>query len=175
MSERADEASPVLLVGVAMVSRDGFISTGRGVPWDLPVDRAHFRAVTAGKALLVGRRTFEEMQGWFQPGHWPLVLTRRPLGAAVGEAVSGVEEARDRVAQRGGGELWVIGGAAAYAAAMPQMQVMWLTRVEAELGEGVRFPGWVQADWRRVRSERHGVDASHPVAFSIEQWVRSGA
>jgi len=63
---------------IAAVSADGFISRGTGVPWDLPEDRQHFRRLTQGQWLFLGRRTFEEMLGWFKDHH-PVVLTRRPL------------------------------------------------------------------------------------------------
>ena len=93
----------VRVIIIAAVSADGFISRGTGVPWDLPEDRAHFRRLTAGRWLLLGRRTFEEMTGWFRE-HRPLVMTRRALPSPWEAAgVAGVEEAMRRVEEGGGG------------------------------------------------------------------------
>jgi hypothetical protein len=83
-----DSAPPLCITLIAVLSEDGFISSGTGVPWDLPADKAHFRAYTAGKWLLLGRKTYEEMLGWFRD-HTPLVLTRQedytpPVGRCVG-------------------------------------------------------------------------------------------
>ncbi len=140
---------------IAAVSADGFISTGSGVPWDLPADRAHFRRLTAGKWLLLGRRTFEEMRGWFRDDHHPLVLTRRPLPAPWQNAgVNSVEDAVKRAEAAAAQELWVCGGASAYAEAMPRADELVLTRVADQLGHGAAFPPINPAQWREVRREQ---------------------
>ena len=53
------------VTAIAAMTRDRVIGTGQGIPWNLPEDHAHFRAYTAGKTLLIGRTTFQEMLGWF--------------------------------------------------------------------------------------------------------------
>jgi dihydrofolate reductase len=151
---------------IAAVSADGFISTGTGVPWDLPADRAHFRAYTQNKWLLLGRRTYEEMKGWFQPGHHPLVLTRDPkFELAHGNAVSSVPEAlRLARAQR---ELVCLGGAEVYAAAMPHAHRLVITRVHQVLGRGLAFPVISAREWEPVSRRSQGLDAEHAYAFEI--------
>jgi len=144
---------------IAAVSADGFISRGKGVPWDLPADREHFRRLTAGKWLLLGRRTFDEMVGWFRD-HQPLVLTGRPLPAPWSAAgVKSVEEAVMRVNAAGVEELWVCGGGSVYAAALPWATEVILTRVHQDLGSGVAFPALEQAVWRVTRTESGGRNA----------------
>lgn len=138
---------------IAAVSRDGFISRGRGVPWDLPADRRHFRAHTAGKWLLVGRITYEEMRGWFR-GHTPVVLTHDrgylpPGGHAVASAEDAVRLARDA----GQAELMVIGGGQVFAAAMPMGHRLLITWVDDELGAGVRFPGIDSSQWELIADD----------------------
>jgi len=103
--------------------------------------------------LLLGRRTFEEMTGWFR-GHRPLVLTRRALPSPWEDAgVSGVEESIRRVAEGGGESLWVCGGASVYEAAMAHADELILTEVRARLGEGVPFPVFDADEWCEVRRE----------------------
>ena len=146
----------VRVVIIAAVSADGFISRGTGVPWDLPEDRAHFRRLTAGRWLLLGRRTFEEMTGWFRE-HRPLVMTRRALPSPwEGAGVASVEEAVRWVAEGGGDELWVCGGAAVYEAAMGYADELILTEVKERLGGGVAFPVVEEGEWEETRREVGG-------------------
>jgi dihydrofolate reductase len=160
-------ARPVVTL-IAAVSEDGFISKGTGVPWDLAEDRAHFRRYTAGKWLLLGRRTFEEMQGWFSD-HTPLVMTRdAAFKPAKGRRVSSVEEAVALAEQGGQNELVVCGGGQIYAEAMPYAQRLVITRVADRLGVGVAFPKIEPHEWRLVESKPR----TGGVAFSFDDYER---
>lgn len=151
---------------IAAVSADGFLSAGTGVPWDLPDDREHFRRLTLGQWLLLGRRTFDEMLGWFGH-HQPLVLTRSPLPEPWVEArVEAVSDAVKRVADAGGESLWVCGGSVAYSAAMPWADELVLTEVKASLGKGIAFPARNEAEWRVVRREEQ-----QPPGGPAFEWV----
>ncbi len=159
---------PPRVILIAAVSADGFISTGTGVPWDLPADREHFRRLTAGKWLLLGRRTFEEMLGWFRDHH-PLVLTRRPLPEPWRHAgVTSAAEAVDRTTAAGVPELWVCGGAAAYAEAMPLATELVLTRVANKLGKGAPFPFIDPAQWQETRRTQ---PSEIPKGSPVFEWV----
>ncbi|MCB1211923.1 MAG: dihydrofolate reductase, partial [Verrucomicrobiales bacterium] len=159
---------PPLLCAIAAVSADGFISKGTGVPWDLEADRQHFRRATQGKWLLLGRRTFDEMQGWFTDHH-PLVLTRsRDFQPSVGQAVATVAEALKTAERHCATELWVCGGAATYAEAWPQVQRAIITQVADELGDGLPFPPISGEEWTLL--DRHSLPrhtAAEPVAEVI--------
>lgn len=157
---------------IAAVSADGYLSRDQGVPWDLPRDRAHFRAYTHGGWLLLGRVTFEEMLGWFKEHH-PLVLSRdsdwRP---ALGQRVSTVQEALALTDGAGQAELIVCGGGGAYAAAMPLADRLILTHVDAILGSGVAFPPFNEQEWTPVSQEPHDLDAEHAHSFQIVTYQR---
>lgn len=156
---------------IAAISADGFISTGTGVPWNLPADRAHFRTYTQDRWLLLGRRTYEEMKGWFQPGHHPLVLTHDPkLEVLHGGAVSSVPEAL-RLAQ-GQRELVCCGGAEIYAVAMPHAHRLVITQVHQILGGGLAFPEISSREWEPVSRRSHGVDDDHAFSFEIVTYQR---
>ena len=147
---------------IAAVSADGFISTGQGVPWNLPRDKEHFRRTTSGQWLLIGRRTYEEMLGWFQDHH-PLVLTRdETFTPPVGTVVSSVEEALKAAGHGGAGELFVCGGAGAYAAAMPWADRLILTHVDTILGSGAPFPAMVPEQWELVSRREYPADPANP-------------
>ena len=159
-----------LLTLIAAVSEDGFISRGQGVPWKLPADVAHFRAYTAGKWLLLGRRTFEEMIGWFRE-HTPLVMSRdESFVPKIGQRVGSVAEALLLTTAE---ELVVCGGAQAYALALPLADRLVLTLVQIQLGEGVPFPTIVLDEWTEVSREPHPADSLHAHAFQIVTWERT--
>lgn len=158
----------VLLSLIAAVSADGFISRSTGVPWDLPEDRAQFRAYTRDKWLLLGRRTYGEMLGWFRPGHHPLVLSREPdWRPAWGARVASVPEALALAEQAGCPELVVCGGGQAYALALPWVRRLILTRVDESLGAGVAFPEIDWTQWREVDRHVHPPDAAHACGFTV--------
>jgi dihydrofolate reductase len=168
---------PPVVSLIAALSIDGFVSRGRGVPWDLPVDRDHFRACAAGKWLLLGRTTYEEMIGWFRDHH-PLVLSRDPgFRPVVGRRVASVAEARELAAAAGQEELVVCGGAQVYAAALPVADRLILTRVDQRLGGGLAFPAFDEAEWPVRARRRHATDALHLQAFEIRihERVRAGS
>lgn len=155
---------------IAAVSEDGFISRGQGVPWNLPADVAHFRAYTSGKWLLLGRRTYEEMRGWFRD-HTPLMLSRdESFVPEMGQRIGSVEEA---MRLTNADELVVCGGAQAYALALPVADRLVLTQVGTQLGEGIPFPAIDWSEWTEVSREAHAADAQHAHAFQIVTWERT--
>jgi dihydrofolate reductase len=161
------------LVLIAAVSADGFISRGQGVPWDLPVDRAHFRESTRGQWLLLGRRTFEEMHGWFQPGHHPLVLTRQSgLDVPGGQTVTSVTEAVRLASDACAHQIVCCGGAEVYAEALPHAQRLVITHVHELLGGGLPFPTISAREWEPVARRSHGIDEHHRCGFDIVTYQR---
>jgi dihydrofolate reductase len=157
---------------IAVLSRDGFVSKETGVPWHLPADKEHFRNYTAGKCLLLGRRTYEEMLGWFTPQHRVFVLTHRESSLiGCGQPVHSVQEAVRLTKLAWHRELVVCGGGDCYAEAMPFATHLVLTRVEDELGRGVAFPVWDTEDWEPTLELRQPADEAHPWAltFSVLQ------
>jgi len=157
---------------IAAVSADGFISTGKGVPWNLPRDKEHFRRTTRGQWLLIGRRTYEEMIGWFQDHH-PLVLTSdKTFTPPVGAAVSSVEEALSHGAKGSAQELFVCGGGGAYAAAMPLAGRLIITHVDTILGGGVPFPVIRSELWQAVSRQAFPADAENKLDMTFAIYER---
>lgn len=154
---------------IAALARNRVIGTGEGgIPWDLPKDRERFREFTAGKALLLGRVTFEEMEGWFSD-QTPIVMTSREnYEVADGVVVRRVEEAITIAAERGAEELCVCGGAHLYQIALPYVDEMFLTRVETDVAGELRFPDYEEAiRWETVAEESHPADPDHEYGFTF--------
>lgn len=164
---------------IAALGEDRILGTpDGGIPWDLPRDRAHFRACTAGKWLLVGRRTYGEMDGWFGERR-PIVLTRSPewRPAAPGHRVASSVPAAISLAKDEGAscELVVCGGAAVYAAALPFADRLVLTRIDWQ-GDDLaapRFPDWERdARWRPIYRESWPADGENPHAATLSILAR---
>jgi dihydrofolate reductase len=144
----------MLVTLIAALAGDRVIGEASGrIPWDHPRDRAHFRARTAGRWLLVGRRTYAEMEGWFGD-RTPIILTRneefRPFSPAHRIANS-VPAALDLARANGVPELIVCGGAAVYEATLPFADRLVLTRlaIALQVAEPVQFPDFASSgEWR---------------------------
>ena len=139
------------LLLVAACGRQRELGAGNRLLWQLPEDLAHFKQLTLGKPVLMGRRTWDSLPARFRPlpGRRNLVLTRGAPEAAGAECVASLDEALQRCA--GAGELCVIGGAEVYALALPRASALELTEIDAEFPQAdCHFPA-LGADWQRVR------------------------
>ncbi len=157
---------------VAMDQGRGIGYQGR-IPWCLPDDLRHFKRLTMGHHLVMGRRTFESI-GRPLPGRRMVVLTRRdnwqPLEGV--ERAASLDEALARVAERGEEELFVIGGIEVYRRALPHTTRLYVTRVEARLPADTRFPQMDWRSWRLVDVTLHKADATHEYPFRFEIWEK---
>jgi dihydrofolate reductase len=146
------------IVLVAAVADNGVIGDDGQIPWRIPADMKHFRAVTRGHPVVMGRLTFESI-GRPLPERTNIVVTRTPGWTAEGVvAVGSVDEALARareVAREGGADVMVIGGAQVYAAAMPVADVQVLTEVHQEPAGDTRYPEFDRAAWVETRREPH--------------------
>jgi dihydrofolate reductase len=152
---------------VVAVADNGVIGRAGTLPWHLPDDLRHFKALTLGKPLLMGRRTFESI-GRALPGRRNLVLTRgnsrAPAPAAI-EYVASLEQARALTAQAA--ELCVIGGAAVFALALPHTTRLYLTAVHATVEGDTWFPLPDLKGWREIARLEHPADERHAHAMSF--------
>lgn len=129
---------------------NGVIGRGNEIPWHVPEDMAHFREITAGSTVLMGRRTWQSLPARFRPlpDRRNLVLSRDPDFAADGAEV--VHDLAAALAEPG--EVWVMGGANVYAEAMPKSDVIEQT-VLREPVEGDVFAPVIGPDWTLDRRE----------------------
>jgi len=147
----------MLLTAVVAATENSVIGRDNGMPWHLPADLQHFKSVTLGSPVLMGRKTFEAI-GRPLPGRRNLVLTRSGEFSVPGiEVVHSLEEA---IALAGDvPELMIIGGAALYELALPRTQRVHLTRLHMTLDGDAHFPALPDSHWREVsRSERRAAD-----------------
>ena len=155
----------LLISLIAAMDRDRLIGLGNRLPWHLPADLRHFKRVTMGKPILMGRRTFESM-GRALPGRHNIVVTRDRGFAAPGCTV--VHSVDQALAAAGPyPELVVIGGAAFYAQLIPMAGRMYLTLIDASFQGDTFFPAYRQEDWKEVSRRDFQPDAENPYPYSF--------
>ena len=138
---------------VAAVARNGIIGAEGQLPWHLPEDLKHFRKITLGHPVIMGRHTWQSL-GKPLPGRENIVVTRRPGYEAAGASVAASVEGAIALCT-GEPVAFVIGGAEIYAAALPLADGMVLTEIDAEYAGDTRFPDWDRAAWRATQRETH--------------------
>ena len=157
---------------IAAMARDQVIGKDNQMPWHMPADLAHFKRVTLGKPVLMGRKTFESI-GRPLPGRRNLVVSRNPDYRADGvEMVDSVEAALSHLQEEGVEELMVIGGGYLYGQLLSKADRLYLTRIDLAVEGDTCFPDLSDADWVRLESEPHEPDEKNPHPYRFEIWQR---
>jgi dihydrofolate reductase len=160
--------TPVLTL-IAAVARNGVIGLDNRLPWHLPADLKHFKALTLGHAVIMGRKTWESLPASFRPlpGRRNIVVTRDGSYQAAGATVATSLPAAIAAAE--GEEAFVIGGAELYAAAMPLAGRLQLTEIDASFEGDTHFPAVDPQQWRETSREAHHDEAGLGYAFVCYQ------
>ena len=143
------------VVLVAAVAANGVIGDRGTIPWRIPGEQAHFKAVTMSHTLVMGRATHESI-GRPLPGRTTVVLTRDPDWRADSVLVAASFDAALALADGLPGDVMVAGGAQVYAAALPVADEQVLTEVHLHPDGDTRYPSYDPAEWEETRREGHG-------------------
>ena len=140
---------------VAAVARNGVIGVDGGLPWHLPDDLRRFKELTLGHVLVMGRKTYESI-GRPLPGRTTVVVTRDASWdpGSTGVRIAGTVEDAVGAAASIDPEVFVVGGAQVYSAAIPLADRLELTLVDAEPEGDTRFPEVAWDEWRELRREQ---------------------
>lgn len=160
---------------VAAMGRRWVIGRGIEIPWKIPGDLQHFKALTLEHAVVMGRTTWEAV-GRPLPRRTNVVLSRDDRFAPEGALVArGFDEALALSAQaRPGAEVMVIGGAKIYALALPRADRMVLTVVQGDFAGDVFFPRFEPGAWACVGHTVHEVSARDAHRWAVFDWRREG-
>jgi dihydrofolate reductase len=167
---------PFSLTLIAAMARHGVIGVDNRLPWRLPEDLRHFREVTQGHPVIMGRRTWESLPEKFRPlpDRQNVVLSRQPGFEAPGalcfmalpDALAALRAIRPQET-----EVFVIGGAELYRLALPLADRLLLTEIDLEVAGDAYFPSFSRDDWQQTRYQP-GVSASGP-AFALVTYMRA--
>lgn len=152
---------------IAAVARNGIIGNGNRMPWHLSEDLKHFKAVTSGHPVVMGRKTFASL-GKPLPGRTNVVVTRQADYSAEGcRIVRSLDEAFALFPSET--EIFVIGGGEIYRQAMPLADRLYITRICHDYEGDTRFPQWEDSQWTVTSCDAypHGEQFPYPYEFLV--------
>lgn len=152
---------------VAAMAHHRVIGKDNKMPWHLPAELQHFKKITLGKPIVMGRATFESI-GRPLPGRQNIVLTRQEIAAAdQGNGVIWVHSPEQAIKAAGAvDELMIIGGGKIYELFLPYADRLYLTKIDLLVDGDTHFPDYsAEAQWQEVERVSHAADQANPQAF----------
>ena len=154
---------------IAAKGENGVIGREGKLPWHLPADLKHFKALTTGHAIIMGRKTFESM-GRLLPERRTVIVTRNPNYRQEGATV--VNGIADALALGDREEVFVIGGADIFRCALPYADRLYLTVVHGTPEGDVLFPDLDEDEWDLAEDEHHEANGNNRYSYSFQRWER---
>lgn len=167
----------VRLALIVAMDRGRCIGLDNNLPWRLPADLQYFKRITSGRAIVMGRTTFESL-GRPLPNRTNIVMTRSqswegPIGIRVVHSLEAALALAEAIAVvNAQDEALVIGGAEIYAAVLPLVSRMYITEVETEVKGDAFFPDFDRSQWQEISRERQQDEASG-IWFSFVVYERN--
>jgi len=157
---------------VAAMAQDNVIGINNTLPWDLPADLAHFKKITMGKPLLMGRKTYESI-GRPLPGRVNIVLSRDSATKIPGcEVVDSIDKAYELAAKIGAEEIIIMGGENLYRQMLPQADKLEITLVDAKVQGDAWFPEINPDEWIEAARTRQTKDAANQYDYTFVTFLR---
>lgn len=165
------EDIPMKLALIAAMAQNRVVGIDNKLPWHLPEDLKYFKRVTTGKAVIMGRKTYESI-GRPLPNRTNIVITRSTDFSAPGIEVVNSLEAAIELAENvslinGVDEVMVIGGAQIYEASLPQADRLYLTHVHADVDGDAYFPDVDMSQWKALGREDYQASETNPYDYSF--------
>ena len=156
---------------IAAIDKNRLIGNGPHIPWQLPADLQHFREMTIGKPVVMGRKTFETLPRPLAKRQ-NIILTRNrdykaPKGCIVTHSVEDVIKTAEALSENNGSELMICGGAPIYVAFLPHASRLYLTQIHATFEGDVYFPAFDWNEWKEVKRIDCEADEKNPYSYSF--------
>jgi dihydrofolate reductase len=162
----------VIISLIVAAAANNAIGKNGKMPWHLPNDMKHFKNLTWGMPVIMGRKTFESL-GKPLPGRKNIVISRQPGWQAEGTVtVKSLDDALFVARGTDAKEVFVIGGGEIYRLAYEKARRIYLTRVNAEPDGDSFFPELEDTEWHLVQEINHGKDEKHQYEYSFQVWER---
>lgn len=152
---------------IVAIAENGVIGDRNALLWHISEDLRHFKTLTTGHPVIMGRKTYESL-GRPLPGRTNVVVTRQRLELPGCTVAHSLEEALALFPADE--EVFVIGGAQIYAEALPLADRFYLTRVLHAYEGDTRFPAWDEAQWQLIDSESFPCGKNYPYPFAFETY-----
>ena len=156
----------MLISMIAAIDKNRLIGNGPDIPWQMPADQRHFRDITLGKPVVMGRKTFETLKNPL-PKRLNIILTRNTAYKAPKDCIVAhtVEEVIERAQEVE--ELMICGGAPIYQAFLPHADRLYLTQIHATFEGDVYFPAFDITAWQEVKRIDNEPDPKNPYPYSF--------
>ncbi len=154
---------------IAAMAKNRIIGKDNQMPWHLPADLAHFKQITLGKPIIMGRKTFESI-GKPLPGRQNIVVSRDSHYSR--EGVDAVESLEQAIKTAGTvEEIIIVGGGNIYEQMLPQAHRLYLTHIDLEIDGDTQFPEYKHLGWQKISKEHHPADGKnrHHCTFVLLQ------
>ena len=151
---------------IAAMAHDRIIGADNDMPWHLPADLKHFKAITMGKPVLMGRKTYESI-GRALPGRPNIVITsNESFSLDDATVVHSIEAAMQKAAAFD--EVMIIGGGSIYQSMLSQAQRLYLTFIDLKVDGDTQFPDYeANANWQELARETHHKDDKNPYDYTF--------
>ncbi|MFZ2314182.1 MAG: dihydrofolate reductase [Gammaproteobacteria bacterium] len=160
------------LCAIVAMDENGLIGQQNQLPWRLPADLKHFKAITTGYPIIMGRKTYESI-GRPLPNRTNIVVTSDAAYSAPGCLVATtIEEAIATAAKEQPEKIFVIGGSEIYRQTLDQIQCLYMTIVHHAFEGDVFFKGFRQEEWVEVAREIFQADEMNAWDYSFIEWSR---
>lgn len=154
-----------MLAAIAAMDENRVIGKANQLPWHLPADLKHFKEITSGHTILMGRKTYESI-GRPLPNRRNIVMTRDAHYQAPGcEVVTSLQAALDLTMPDE--QIFIIGGAEIYHQTLPQVQRLYLTIIHDEFVGDTYFPDLDKQAWQELSKEKHEPDEKNAHAYTF--------
>ncbi len=151
---------------ISAMAQNRVIGNNNQLPWHLPADLQHFKQITMGKSMIMGRKTWESLPGLL-PGRPHIVVSRNREYIANGATLA--HSLQDAINQAGDvPEIMVVGGANLYAQALSIAQRLYLTTIHLSVDGDAFFPEFDREAWHQIHLETHKADDKNPYDYDFE-------
>lgn len=154
---------------IVAITENDVIGSGGEMPWHLPVDLAHFKKITIGNTIVMGRKTWDSI-GRALPDRLNVVLTRQTDFSCDNATV--IHEFQDLQKLETNGTVFIIGGGELYRIAMPSVDKLHVTRIHTSIEGDAFFPEIDASIWRCVESQLCPKDDLNSFDVTFETWVK---
>lgn len=160
-----------LICAIVAMSLNRVIGVDNQLPWYLPADLKHFKAVTTGFPVVMGRKTYESI-GKALPHRLNIVLTRDPAFSVPDALVChSLDAALNHPEISQAEKIFIIGGAALYKEALPLIQYLYMTIIDITLSGDAYFPEVLPEHWRKISESHHLADEKNAYSYTFLEWA----
>lgn len=150
---------------IAALTPEHVIGNNQSLPWHLPADLKHFKSVTLGKSIIMGRKTFESIKKPL-PGRHNIIISHQKQFAAPGaHVVHNLNEALNLAKNET--EVFIIGGATLYEQTLPLAHFLYLTLIHATIAGDVYFPFFNRNEWEEIDCQHFSADEQNAYSMSF--------